>query len=161
MADQERLSKATGLWRKAYALQMEGKFDEAVTLYKASIDVLPTAEAHTFLGWTYSFMDHLRDAIAECQKAIALDPEFGNPWNDIGAYLIRMGEPEKAIPYLERALNARRYDTYQFVHVNLGRAHVLLGRFEDAKRAFMRALEVDPSSEHARDALIRLIARFN
>lgn len=159
--DLERLSKATALWKQGYALQMEGRLDQAVTAYQASIEVLPTAEAHTFLGWTYSFMDHLGEAIEECKKAIAIDPEFGNPWNDIGAYLIQLGEPAQAIPFLERALTARRYETYQFAHVNIGRAHLLLGRFEEAAVAFRRALEIEPTYEPARDALIRLIARFN
>ncbi|NIO09761.1 MAG: tetratricopeptide repeat protein, partial [Deltaproteobacteria bacterium] len=45
----------------------------------------PTAEAYTFLGWTYSFMGQLNEAIEECQRAITLDPDFGNPYNDIGA----------------------------------------------------------------------------
>ena len=161
MSATELLAKAVALWRKAYAVQMEGKLDEAVAYYKASLDVLPTAEAHTFLGWTYSFMDRLDDAIEECKKAIAIDPEFGNPWNDIGAYLIQQGDPEAAIPYLERALVAQRYETYHFAHVNLGRAHLLLGRFGEAGQAFKRALEVEPGYEPARDALTSLIARFN
>ncbi|MCH7979806.1 MAG: tetratricopeptide repeat protein, partial [Acidobacteria bacterium] len=42
-------------FQRAYARQMKGELDEAVELYKKSIEVLPTAEAHTFLGWTYSF----------------------------------------------------------------------------------------------------------
>ncbi|MBI3998826.1 MAG: tetratricopeptide repeat protein [Armatimonadetes bacterium] len=161
MPDAERLTKAVGLWRKAYALQMEGKLEEAVTYYKASIEVLPTAEAHTFLGWTYSFMDRLDEAIEECKKAIAVDPEFGNPWNDIGAYLLQLGEPEQAIPYLQRALQTRRYDSYHFAHMNLGRAYLLLGRFEDARGAFRQALEVEPDYEPAKEALSRLIAQFN
>ncbi len=41
-------------------------------------------------------MDRLDDAIDECKKAIAIDPEFGNPWNDTGAYLIQQGDPEAA-----------------------------------------------------------------
>ena len=50
----------------------------------------PTAEAYTFLGWTYHFQGRIEDAIAECKRAIEVDPEFGNPYNDIGAYLIEL-----------------------------------------------------------------------
>jgi tetratricopeptide (TPR) repeat protein len=63
----------------------------------------PTAEAHTFLGWTYHFQGRLDDAIAECKRAIEIDPEFGNPYNDIGAYLIELKRFDGAIPWLERA----------------------------------------------------------
>src|SRR2546430_7197875 len=53
-------------------------------LYQQSIDVHPTAEAHTFLGWTLSFQGRLEEATRECLKAIEVDPDFGNPYNDIG-----------------------------------------------------------------------------
>lgn len=159
--DRPRLSKATALWRKAYAAQMKGNLEEAVFYYRASIEVLATAEAHTSLGWTYSFMDRLEDAIEECKKAIAVDPEFGNPWNDIGAYLLQRGEPEAAIPYLDRALKARRYESYHFAHMNLGLAYLMLNRFGDAKQAFKRALKVEPDYPPAKQALTALITRFN
>ncbi|MBI4542990.1 MAG: hypothetical protein HY705_08170 [Gemmatimonadetes bacterium] len=33
----------------------------------------------------------LDEAIAECKRAIACDPGFGNPYNDIGVYVMEMG----------------------------------------------------------------------
>ncbi len=72
----------------AYELQSSGDYQQAIELYTRSIAAFPTAEAYTFRGWTYSFLSHYDRAIQDCQQAIALDPEFGNPYNDIGAYLI-------------------------------------------------------------------------
>jgi Flp pilus assembly protein TadD len=40
------------------------------------------------------------EAIAECHRAIEIDPDFGNPYNDIGAYLIERGDLRGAIPWL-------------------------------------------------------------
>ncbi|MBI3604331.1 MAG: tetratricopeptide repeat protein, partial [Nitrospirae bacterium] len=71
--------EAWDYFQQAYERQMKGELEEAVTLYKRSIETHPTAEAHTFLGWTYSFMGKLDEAIEECHHAIAMDPEFGNP----------------------------------------------------------------------------------
>ena len=85
---EEDKRQAWELFQQAFARQMKGELEEAVNLYKQSIATHPTAEAYTFLGWTYSFMGRLDDAIEECHKAIAQDPDFGNPYNDIGAYLI-------------------------------------------------------------------------
>ena len=82
---------AAEYWRRAFQAQMSGDLTAAIELYRRSIAACPTAEAHTFLGWTYSFQGRLEDAIEECQNAIAVDPSFGNPYNDIGAYLIAMG----------------------------------------------------------------------
>ena len=88
----EEFQAAWELLKEAYQYQMGGDYDMAVELYKRSLDLHPTAEAFTFLGWTYRFQGKIEDAIAECKKAIQLDPEFGNPYNDIGAYLIEKGE---------------------------------------------------------------------
>ena len=101
--------EAVALLEKAYRDHMRGKLREAIRIYKRSIILFPTAEAHTFLGWAYSFQKRYEDAISECEAAIALDPEFGNPYNDIGSYLIALEQPERAIPWLERATQAARY----------------------------------------------------
>src|SRR5438034_7916223 len=86
----ERFDQATEIWQEAYRHQMQGELDRAIELYRRSIEVCPTAEAHTFLGWTYSFQGRLDEATEECKRAIEVDPDFGNPYNDIGAYLIQM-----------------------------------------------------------------------
>src|SRR5580693_1766093 len=63
-ADQAaRKTDALGYFKSAYEAQMRGDLDEAVDLYKQSIAAYPTAEAHTFLGWTYSFMGLTDEAI--------------------------------------------------------------------------------------------------
>ena len=68
-------------------------------------------------------MGRLDDAIEECHKAIAQDPDFGNPYNDIGAYLIEKGELDEAIVWFQKALQARRYESPAFPHLNLGRVY--------------------------------------
>jgi tetratricopeptide (TPR) repeat protein len=67
-------------------------------LYQASLAEAPTAEAYTFLGWAYSFERRFDEAIAHCKRAIATDPSLGNPYNDIGCYLIEMGQRGRGDP---------------------------------------------------------------
>jgi tetratricopeptide (TPR) repeat protein len=119
---QETLTRAWEILQDAYQAQMEGDYERAVELYQSSLELHPTAEAYTFLGWTYHFQGRIEEAIAECKRAIEVDPEFGNPYNDIGAYLIELERFDEAIPWLERAVEARRYDPRHFPHYNLGRA---------------------------------------
>ncbi len=104
----------------AYMLQLQGELEEAIELYQLSIDTFPTAEAYTFLGWTYSWMARGDDAIREAQCAIAIDPEYGNPYNDIGVYLMAQGELDEAIPWLMRATEAKRYASPYYPWLNLG-----------------------------------------
>src|SRR5262249_48491632 len=137
------------------------ELDEAVELYQKSIESFPTAEAYTFLGWTYSFMGRLDDAISECHKAIEIDPAYGNPYNDIGAYLIQKGEIDRAIPWLLRALEAPRYESYWYPHTNLGHAYETQRRWNEAKTEFKRALERKPDYLLAKQGLARICGMFN
>ncbi len=157
----ETLTRAWEVLQDAYQAQMEGDYDRAVELYQSSLELFPTAEAHTFLGWTYHFQGKLDEAIAECKRAIEIDPEFGNPYNDIGAYLIELGRFEEAIPWLERATEARRYEPRHFPHYNLGRAYLGKEMYGQAMRCFQDALEVEPRYSAARQALESLRRMVN
>ena len=145
--------RAYALWQQGYVLHLQGRYGDAVESFRESIEILPTAEAHTFLGWSLSMLGHLEEAIAECEKAIALDPDYGNPYNDIGVYLIALGRAEEAAPWLEKAIAAGRYCCYQFAHYNLGRVRLAQGNVEAARRSFARALRHDPDYAPARIAL--------
>ena len=148
-------------FRRAYEAQMAGELDRAVALYKKSIELGPTAEAHTFLGWTYSFQRKYREAIAECRNAIEVDPDFGNPYNDIGAYLIELGRWEEAIPWFEKAIEAPRYDPRHFPHFNLARVYIQQYEYDKAIKHLNRALELEPKYGSARRELQRLLTRMN
>jgi Tfp pilus assembly protein PilF len=134
-----KLDRAYRLLEKAYERQRAGDFEAAVRLYKASIDERPTAEAHTYLGWTLSNMGKFDDAIEQCKTAILVDPGFGNPYNDIGSYLIQKGELDKAIPWLEMAKKAPRYEPRHFPYLNLFRVYLSQGRLDEAQREYQQA----------------------
>src|SRR5437899_5208332 len=152
MTQEERLHKAVELLQEAYRLQMGGELDAAVERYRESIALHPTAEAHTFLGWTYSFQGNLEAAIAECKEAIAVDPDFGNPYNDIGSYLIKLGRLDEAIPWLETALKAPRYEPRHYPHCNLGQVYWAKGMLAKALEEFERALQIEPDYPFAEAA---------
>jgi Tfp pilus assembly protein PilF len=156
MDPKEHLALAYDLFQEAYQYQMDGELEAAIDLYRRSIEAYPTAEAYTFLGWTYSFQGKLDDAISECKKAIEIDPDFGNPYNDIGAYLIEKNQHADSIPWLEKAASARRYDNHHFAHYNLGRAYISLEMFNRARDEFEHALRIRPDYELAREALATL-----
>jgi Tfp pilus assembly protein PilF len=147
------LADAVRLWQEGYALHVIGQYEEAAERFRASIAEEPTAEAHTFLGWSLSHLGRLEEAIAECEKAIALDPDFGNPYNDIGVYLIALERAAEAIPWFEKAIAAERYCCYQFPYFNKGRVLLMQGEVEAARSAFRRALEHDPDYAPARAGL--------
>lgn len=148
-----KIKKAIQLFNEAYRSQMEGDLDDAEKLYKQSIEACPTAEAHTFLGWAYSFQGKYDAAIEECKRAIAIDSDFGNPYNDIGSYLVTLGRPDEAIPWLEKAIQAPRYDSYHYPHCNLGRAYMAKGMLHRAREEFQKALDIEPDYPFAVQAI--------
>ncbi len=145
--------RAYVLWQQGNVLHLRGRFQAAADKFRESIEVLPTAEGHTFLGWSLSMLGHLEEAIAECEKAIELDPDYGNPYNDIGVYLIDLGRADEAPPWFEKAMAAERYCCYQFPHFNLGRVLVMQGDFVAARRSFEQSLRHDSEYLPARMAL--------
>ena len=161
MPDEELRQRAIEIWQRAYKHQMQGEMEEAIRLYKESLDVYPTAEAHTFLGWAYSFQGRLDEAIEECHKAIAADPDFGNPYNDIGVYLMQRDKLDESIPWLEKAKQAKRYEPRQFPFMNLGQIYLRQGRWWEALHEFEGAVRLAPGDRHAAKMLHRLRARLN
>lgn len=161
MAENITYQKAMVLLERAYRFQMRGELADAILLYEHSIDVHPTAEAWTYLGWTYSMLNRFDEAIECCQNAIEVDPSFGNPYNDIGAYMIDLGEFEAAVPWLEKATVAERYEYPHFAYTNLGRAYEGLRRFGTALSYYNEALELDPLYLPAVFAKRALLGKLN
>lgn len=161
MPDTDPRETAAELFRKAYELQMSGEYQQAIELYTKSIEAFPTAEAYTFRGWTYSFLGDYERAIAECRAAIQVDPEFGNPYNDIGAYLIEQGKWEEAIPWFEKAVEAKRYEARAYPHFNLGRVYEHKHDFTRAQQCYAAALAVDRQYIAALAGIRRLRAMCN
>lgn len=153
--------QALAFFRKAYELHMSGELEPAIVLYKRSLEAQPTAEAHTFLGWAYSFTGNLEEAIAECQRAIDIDPDFGNPYNDIGAYLIQQGKLDEAIPWLQKAIAAPRYANPEYPHTNLGRIYEMKALWPLALDEFEKALAIRPENTDVQRAVERLRALLN
>lgn len=159
--DDPRRAEALRLWQEGTALLQGGRVDDAIGAFTRSIELYPTAEAYTFRGWAYSFQDRIDEAIAECRKAIETDPTFGNPYNDIGAYLIGQGKLDEAIPWLEQATRAERYEARGFPWTNLGRIYAARGDAARAAECFRKALGEQPNDRRAHAMLERLVARSN
>ena len=161
MEDRQTLRRATELWREGYRYQTGGKVDRAIELYHQSIEVYPTAEAHTFLGWAMSFQGRLAEATQECLRAIEIDAEFGNPYNDIGVYLMQQDKLDESISWLEKAKQAKRYEPRQFPFLNLGRIYIRQGRWWQALHEFEGAVRLAPRDVRAATMLHELRALLN
>jgi tetratricopeptide (TPR) repeat protein len=153
--------EAKQLFHEAYEAQRAHDYEGAIELYKRSIETYPTAEAHTFLGWVYSFQERYDEAIAECLEAIRVDETLGNPYNDIGSYLLAQGDAYGCVRWFKRALFAPRYESYAFPHFNLGRVYETRHKYLDAARHYGLAVEEQPDFSEAAKALRRMQVLLN
>lgn len=154
-------SHAQAVWEEGTKALLSGDPDDAIDLFTRSLSIEPTAEAYTFRGWAYSFTGRWDDAIEECRKAIATDPAFGNPYNDIGCYLTNLGRADEAPPWFEKAKGAPRYEPRHFPYLNLGRLLAERGEISAAIAEFETALELNPGDRIAAAFLERLKLKVN
>jgi Tfp pilus assembly protein PilF len=124
-----------------------GELGQAKKWFRKAMQVSPSAEAYTYYAWMLSFEGKFDKAIELCKRAIELDGELGNPYNDIGAYLMSQGENEEAIGWFEKAKLAKRYDPRHFPYTNLGRIYIRKGWLKKAREEFLQAKKWSPESE--------------
>jgi Tfp pilus assembly protein PilF len=161
MAEHEWPDEARELFERGYEAQAAGRLDEALACYRHSLALYPSAEAHTFIGWVFSQQGKHEEAIAECRQAIAVDPTFGNPYNDIGAYLIELGRDEDAIEWLERAKTALRYEPRHYPYLNLAWIYARQHKVQEAIGQLQSVIAIEPAHTAARKELHRLIGMLN
>jgi tetratricopeptide (TPR) repeat protein len=161
MTRRKRLQNAEKFLVMGHDFQTSGFYRDAAHYYRKSIKMYPTAEAYTYLAWVHSFTGDFAQAIEYCKVAISLDPDFGNAYNDIGAYMLELGDVDQAIPYLARAAKTRRYDKPHFAHYNLGRAWERKRDFSKAMVEYKRALDLSPEYEPAKMSYFKLVRLMN
>ena len=161
MAERGWPGEARELFERGYEAQEAGRLDEAVDLYERSLAIHQSAEAHTFIGWALHQQGKDEEAIEACHRAIAVDPAFGNPYNDIGAYLIDLGREDEAIEWLERAKTAPRYEPRHYPYLNLARIYAGQHKVREAIGQLESAIAIEPAHPGARKELHRLIGMLN
>jgi TolB-like protein len=97
-------------------------------------------------AWVLAAFDEDIDAtIALIDRALALNPSSARGWHTSGAVRVYAGEPDVAIRHLEVALRLSPRDRVGPTVFNIGAAHCLARRFDDAVPKLLQAIQEDPS----------------
>jgi serine/threonine protein kinase/Tfp pilus assembly protein PilF len=99
-------------------------------------------DAYHELGRSYASAKLYPQALANFEKALALDPDFGPPLNEAAYACLRMGEPAKAIPYLERYSAANPGDPNP--QDSIAEMYMRTGRLDDAVAKYREVLAAHP-----------------
>ena len=99
-------------------------------------------DAYHELGKSYGTAKQYPQALASFEKALALDPDFGPVLNEAAYACLKMGEPAKAIPYLERYAAANPGDPNP--QDSIAEMLMRTGRLEDSVAKYKEVLAAHP-----------------
>jgi tetratricopeptide (TPR) repeat protein len=107
--------------------------------------------AHTQLGWLYIVLaKKYEKGIAECERALALDPNGSNAHIWMSITLRFAGRHEEALRFAEQALRLDPRPPSYYLR-ELGQAYFHNGRYDEAISALEKALNLTP-----KDSLTRI-----
>jgi serine/threonine protein kinase/tetratricopeptide (TPR) repeat protein len=98
--------------------------------------------AYAELAWHYKNQKKLDEAVAEFEKALAIDPKFGYALNLLAYTFAEMGQIEKAIQVFERYAAARPGDANPVD--SMGDLYFMTGKFDLARAKYQQALAIKP-----------------
>jgi tetratricopeptide (TPR) repeat protein len=108
--------------------------------YEESVGVYPTADAYAYLGWHHYLDEELDEAIGHCERAMELDPSFGNPYNDLGLIYMQQGNDEEATKMFKKAKISPRNDVRHFPSLNLAAMYLEQNKVHAALHQYIEAL---------------------
>ena len=102
--------------------------------------------AHSMMGNVYLIKREYEKAIAEFEKAVALDPNWAQGFMWLAESLTTTGRPQEAIPLLKKSM---RLSPLSQRHAGmclwrLGRAYYANGQYEQAIPELKKAIEIRP-----------------
>ncbi len=158
MAERNTGSPLTAVYL-ARALRITDKCIEAQKVIERVIQLAPkTAEAHFERGSIERCQNHVEEAEKSFQEALRLDPERPAVNVALGEmYLLGRRDPDKAIPYFERAIQYDPDDAQ--AHYDLGSACLKKNDIEAAQKSLTRAIQLDPGHSRAHYLLAKVLQR--
>jgi tetratricopeptide (TPR) repeat protein len=108
-----------------------------------------TAPLHNKLGICYQHLKDYGRARAEYAKALELQPDYPEAWNNLGTLDHTQGAYDQAIVAYQKATALDPTDA--LIHKNMGMAWLARGDVEKALGAWSEALRLDPTVLNASD----------
>ncbi|OPH58323.1 hypothetical protein BC351_23440 [Paenibacillus ferrarius] len=139
----------------AYIRARQGRFEEAIELCTkglARMDEIYGNEKYALhqsilvynTGQVYELVGDFDKAYETYKHAIALDPNYGEYYNDMANLLKKAGKFEDALAYYDKAIEL--CPPYYEAHINRGDLYEKLGRIAEAEADYQRALILKPDT---------------
>ena len=128
----------------------------ATGYFEAAIKIEPNrTEAYYLLGMTYQEMEIIPKAVETYEKLLVLAPDYKEVHYNLGYLnLVYIHDFETAIMYFNKAISLD--PKYTDAYFNRGYSYELAGDSENARKDYLKALEITPNYERAVTGLNRL-----
>lgn len=145
-------AKAELLFARGAAYERGGNPKAATTDLQAALALMPAEpQVLNYLGYMWIEQGtHIQEAFEMLQKAHLLAPQDGAVTDSLGWAYYKQGDYATAMTYLEHAVEQEPESAEIFDH--LGDAYAKLGRKDDARLAWQRALDLVAAGKDAPDA---------
>jgi TolB-like protein len=103
----------------------------------------PTPLAHRVASKWFRILLYPEKAVAEAERAIALDPNDADGYMAMADALIYSGKPEEAVDFVKKAMRLDPHNPANHLYI-LGLAHFGMEQFQEAASFFERAFKLNP-----------------
>lgn len=146
------LEPSNSFYQNLGDLRLKGKLLECMALLTKELDVFPHCHVlYSMKGVIEGDLGQWDDAIASYNKAIKIEPDFAEGYNNLGSAFQCSGDVQAAIPYFEKAIKIK--PNYDEPHFNKGTGLMILGQVDNAADYFMKAIKLNPNHYNSFNAL--------
>ena len=143
-------------------LSEDGEVDEAIVHVQAARRLRPGYDLYEMLYGDLLLakgpLDEgaLDDVITSYQSALSTRPNVANLRRNLATTLVMRGRYEEAVPHFHRVIELNPQDSKNYVE--LGNLFARLGRYQEAEKSYVDAIQVDADNADAHSilALIRM-----
>jgi tetratricopeptide (TPR) repeat protein len=102
-----------------------------------------------YLGLIQNQKGNHQEALSLYYRAILINPEYGNPCNEIGVILLRHGKEREAVFWLKRSIRCVQNDAPHIPLYNLATLYKIWNRPERSLQYLYRAIKLMPDFQEA------------
>jgi tetratricopeptide (TPR) repeat protein len=142
--------RGAGKQERQLLLQAREKYEAALRYKPDNFDALNN------LGVVLKDLGEVREAERRYRQVVELEPQHANTWLNLGELLVEQNRLDEALTAFRKAAFYAhgQSDKHQYLElisvIKIGNTHVKRGDLPKARKAYERALQLDPGSTNAR-----------